>query len=125
MRLMDRNKRRCWLSKRTRTEVKDRNGNGTHEYVNTWSEPVGFMAAVTLPTGSYDWSAFGGQVSENTSLILDDNSLGISDGDTVWVGSKPAIGKDGQPSMDHALEVKTVADSLSFVSVTLKSREGA
>lgn len=90
MRLMDRNKRDMWLSRATgRTEILDAEGFGTAEYRTSYSEPVRFRGNWAPPTGLATWAPFGTQVSYDVAVVLDDNDLGIREGDVVWLGRRP------------------------------------
>lgn len=125
MRLMDRNKRDMWLSKPERVELADDEGFGTGEYVDKWSYPESFRANYSTATGDSAMSPFGAQLSYDIAVVLDDNSLGISEGNLIWIGSQPEVADDGQPVMTGAYEVKKVAYSLSSVALALTWREGA
>lgn len=123
MRMMDRNKRRMWLSKQTVVEGST-NGRRNYEYGGVWTKPVAFWGNATPQTGDAAASPFGTQVSYDVSIVLDDNRLGIEEGDSVWIDNEPRMADDGQPTMDDAYEVRRVSHALSSWAFALKSRSG-
>lgn len=125
MRLMDRDKRDMWLSRfGDRVELVDGDGFGTGEYRTPLSEPVRFRGNWAPPTGLASYAPFGTQVSYDVAVVLDDNDLGIREGDVVWL-SEPAVGEDGQPDRNGAYRVTRVASLWDAFAFALKSMGGA
>lgn len=152
MRLMDRNKRPMWLSHfDERAELVDDEGYGTGEYVSAWTRPVKFRGNWAPPTGLASHAPFGTQVSYDVAVVLDDNRLGIREGDVIWLGGEPedaaspiggsltwseagvtwtatAGGGFGslsfQPGMSGSYEVRRVAYLWNAFALALKSRGG-
>lgn len=125
MRMADANKRPMWLSRyEERTELIDSDGFGTGEYVRKLSAPVKFWGNWAPPTGLASYAPFGTQVSYDVAVVLDDNRLGIHEGDVVWLGDEPATLDDGTPDMNGAYEVRRVASLWNGFAFALKSRGG-
>lgn len=125
MRMMDANKRPMWLSRYgERTELVDADGFGTGEYVRQLSAPTKFFGNWAPPTGLASYAPFGTQVSYDVAVTLDDNRLGIHEGDVVWLGDEPATLADGTPDMSAAYEVRRVASLWNGFAFALKSRGG-
>ena len=115
---MERNRRAMWLSKPSRTEIMD-GEYGTGEYVNGWSDPVEVRVNVSAPSGDSSSSPFGTQVAYDLQLVAESNRWGI-----MWLGDKPELLADGQPSMSGAYEVKRVSPSLNYCAFGLTRVDG-
>lgn len=125
MRTMDANKRDMWLSRSTgNTELVDADGFGTGEYVTGYSKPVRLRGNWAPPTGLASYAPFGTQVSYDVAVVLDDNRLGIHEGDVMWL-AEPQVAEDGTPSMEGAYEVRRVSPLWNHFAFALKSRGGA
>lgn len=151
MRMMDANKRTMWLSRYgERTELVDSGGFGTGEYVTPLSKPRRFRGNWAPPTGLASYAPFGTQVSYDVAVVLDDNRLGIREGDVIWLGGPAPDAGDGEgiewdeatgtwlvsdssygeeihhvkPDMSHAYQVRRIASLWNGFAFALKSMGG-
>jgi hypothetical protein len=112
-----------WLSKPSRTEIMD-GEYGTGEYVNGWSDTVEVRVNASAPSGDSSSSPFGTQVAYDLQLVAESNRWGIDEGDRMWLGDRPELLADGQPSMSGAYEVKRVSPSLNYCAFGLTRVDG-
>ena len=101
------------------TEVVDSQGFKTGETINTYSEPVFFMAHISGARGSSQAEMFGTEINYDKTILLSKKSygvLGITENSVFFIGKEPTY-DNGIPLYNY--KVSKIAETINEVAIAV------
>ena len=116
MRSIDRDRRTVHIARFERVVPEETDGRLTGKNIVERSDPEGFLATATMPTGTADGAYFGVKLDYDRQLTVDDPLFDVGEADVLWIDSPPDDGPH-----DHV--VKKVARHGDFTVIAAKRVE--